>query len=137
MLCSFEEAAEVGRQPCVVAGDANVLVERVAGGLERAEHRLIEGRARDGSIVLDLDVDARRVAEARFPSAAGTVGERHKLVAADLREGRARREVREKVLERTRARTGRVDSLVVDGDEQPREVVSGKEDDWRQRSVIV
>ena len=134
-LRALQEAGHVGRQAGVVAGDTNVLVARVTRCLERRIHRLVGRRARGQAVVGDLDGDAALLgeAEAHRHVGVGVVAERQELVAADLRERRARIE-EDELLEGARCRARRVHSLVTDGDLEPREMPGGEEDD-RGRAV--
>src|SRR4029450_5792149 len=86
VLAPLQEATHVRRQSCVIARDSDVLVARVADGLQRLIHRLVERRTGRLAVVRDGDGDAALLVE---PQAHRLVGGGGRTVAGELRAARA------------------------------------------------
>ena len=132
----MQEAVHVRREPRVIAGDPDVLVP-ACSRRPRAPRTSARTWVRSRCAVVgdgDLDAGLLREPQAHRLVARGVVAQGQQLVAADLRERRAR------VLERRDPRTspsvGQAGSVSgAYGDRQPREVPGGEQDDRREAAV--
>ena len=132
-LRTTEEAGHVRGEPGVVAGDTDVHVAGVAGGLEGLVHRLVGGGAGREPVVRDCDGHAGLLREAQAHGLAqvAVVAQGRKLVAADLVEGAAGI-TEDEVFEGPGGRAVRVGGLVSNSHGQACEVPGREEDDGRQ-----